>query len=66
MIALCEARGVGVVKPNGSGHIYFPSASPPNLSGRRGFHTLARVVLLFLAVHLFGSRLSQTRVSWML
>ena len=44
MIALCEARGVGVVKPNGSGHTYFPSASPPNLSGRRGFHTLARVL----------------------
>ena len=44
MIALCEARGVGVVKPNGSGHTYFPSASPPYLSGRRGFHTLARVL----------------------
>jgi hypothetical protein len=44
MIALCEARGVGIVKPNGSGHTYFPSASPPNLTGRRGFHTLARVL----------------------
>ena len=44
MIALCEARGVGVVKPNGSGQTYFPSASTPNLSGRRGFHTLVRVL----------------------
>jgi len=44
MIALCEARGIGVVKPNGSGHTYFPSASPSHLIGRRSFHTLARVL----------------------
>jgi hypothetical protein len=40
----CEARGVGIVKPNSSGHTYFPSAPPPNLIGRRSFHTLARVL----------------------
>ena len=44
MIALCEARGVGVVKPNGSGHTYFPAAAPPHQTGRRGLHTLARAL----------------------
>ena len=44
----CEARGVSVVKPNGSGHTFFPSAPPPHLSGRRGFHTLARVLRALL------------------
>ena len=44
----CEARGVSVVKPNGSGHTFFPTAPPPHLSGRRGFHTLARVLRALL------------------
>jgi hypothetical protein len=48
LLRACEARGVSVVKPNGSGHTYFPSAPPPHLSGRRGFHTLARVLRALL------------------
>lgn len=40
----CEARGVGIVRPNGSGHTYFPTSPPPHLIGRRGFHTLVRVL----------------------
>lgn len=50
MIALCKARGVGVVKPNGSGYTYIPFTTPSShLIGRtRGFHTLARVVRVFI------------------
>ena len=44
MLRACEANGVSIVKPNGYGHTYFPSAPPPHLSGRRGFHTLARAL----------------------
>ena len=42
MIALCEARGVSVVKPNGAGHTFVPFPPPLPLSGARGFHTLMR------------------------
>ena len=44
----CQARGVGIVKPNGSGHTYFPISPPPNLIGRRSFHTLARALRVLL------------------
>jgi len=44
MLDLCEARGVSVVKPNGSGHTFVPYPPPSHLIGRRGFHTLARVL----------------------
>ena len=44
MIALCEARGVSVVKPNGSGYTFVPCPPPSHLIGRRSFHTLARVL----------------------
>lgn len=52
MIALCEKRGIGVVKPSGSGHTYTPpphlrtpqSNNPRSLPGRRSFHTLTRVL----------------------
>jgi hypothetical protein len=46
MISLCKAKGVGIVKPNGSGYSYTPfSSSASHPIGRtRGFHTLARVL----------------------
>ena len=48
MIDLCEARGVSIVKPSGSSYTFFPTPPPSNLSGRRGFHTLARVLRVLL------------------
>ena len=33
MLALCEARGVSVVKPNGSGYTFIPFPPPSHLSG---------------------------------
>jgi hypothetical protein len=56
MVALCEKRGIGTVRPNGLGYYAYtppPLQWPPQLgqrsihtfSGRRGIHTLARVVL---------------------
>ena len=48
MLALCEARGVSVVKPNGSGHTFVPFPPPLSLAGRRGLHTLARVLRVLL------------------
>jgi hypothetical protein len=48
MMALCEARGVSVVKPNGSGHTFVSYPPPSHLIGRRGFHTLARVLRVLL------------------
>jgi hypothetical protein len=50
MIALCKARCVGVVKPNGSGYTYIPfTPHPSHFIGRtRSFYTLARVLRVLL------------------
>ena len=32
MVALCAQSGVGVVKPNGSGHTYIPAPPPLSLA----------------------------------
>jgi hypothetical protein len=48
MTDLCEARGVSVVKPNGSGYTFVPYPPPSHLIGRRGFHTLAHVLRVLI------------------
>jgi hypothetical protein len=44
MIEFCKLSGVSIVKPNGSGHTFVPCPPPSHLIGRRGFHTLVRVL----------------------
>ncbi len=45
MVALCEKKGIGVVKPNGAGHTYIPPAAVrPPLPGQRFMQALGRAL----------------------